>query len=70
MNELETVQRVIAMLFAAATSSGWPPATTGPFWLLAAVFGLVSVFFDDETPRGIPGLDVIDAIRAQRKDLV
>jgi predicted anti-sigma-YlaC factor YlaD len=58
------------LLFAAATSFGWPPVTTGAFWLLASVYGLVSVFFDDEAVRGTPGIDVIYAIREQRKNLV
>jgi len=58
------------LLFAAATSFGWPPFTTGAFWLLASVYGLVSVFFDDEAVCGTPGLDVIYAIREQRKNLI
>lgn len=58
------------LLFAAATSFGWPPVTTGAFWLLASVYGFVSVFFDDEEVRGTPGLEVIYAIREQRKNLI
>ncbi len=41
------------------TSTGWPPAAAGAFWILLAAWGVVSVLFDDETPRGIPGLDII-----------
>ena len=41
------------------TSTGWPPAATGAFWIMVGLWGIVSILFDDETPRGIPGLDVI-----------
>lgn len=30
---------------------------------MVAVYGVVSVLFDDETPRGIPGLEYIQARR-------
>ncbi|MGH7863692.1 MAG: hypothetical protein ACREQB_01785 [Candidatus Binataceae bacterium] len=70
MNELDTARQVVGALFAAATSLGWPPITTGAFWALAGVYGVVSVFFDDEAVRGTPGLDVIYAIREQRRKLI
>ncbi len=41
------------------TSTGWPPAAAGAFWILLAAWGVVSILFDDETPRGIPGLDIL-----------
>ena len=44
------------MLAMFAGTTVWPPVTTGPFWLMAALYALVSILFDDETPRGVPGL--------------
>lgn len=52
------------MLF---TSTAWPPAVGGAFWALIALWGIVSVFFDDETPRGIPGIDIISPGRFEEK---
>lgn len=46
------------------TSTAWPPAATGAFWAMAGLWGIVSIFFDDEIPRGIPGLEEINAYRA------
>jgi len=46
------------------TSTAWPPAATGAFWAMAALWGIVSIFFDDEIPRGIPGLEEINEYRA------
>jgi hypothetical protein len=51
----------VLLLFA---STAWPPAATGAFWAMVGFWGVVSVLFDDETPRGIPGLDVIYAYRS------
>lgn len=46
------------------TSTAWPPAATGAFWAMAGLWGIVSIFFDDEIPRGIPGLEEINEYRA------
>jgi len=46
----------VLMIF---TSTGWPPAASGAFWMMVGLWGIVSILFEDETPRGIPGLDVI-----------
>ena len=31
---------------------------------MVGLWGIVSIFFDDEVPRGIPGLEEINEIRA------
>jgi hypothetical protein len=54
---------VIAVLLI-FTSTAWPPAATGAFWAMAGLWGIVSIFFDDEIPRGIPGLEEINEYRA------
>lgn len=70
MKELETAGQVVALIFGVLTSLGWPPATAAAFWSLAAVWGVVSVIFDDETPRGIPGIEFILARRDRFKDVL
>jgi len=47
------------MLVMLAGTIVWPPVTTGPFWLMAALYALVSILFDDETPRGVPGIELM-----------
>ena len=47
---------------------GWPPAAPAAFWAIVGLWGLVSIFFDDEVPRGIPGLEEMNAIREARAE--
>jgi hypothetical protein len=54
---------ITAMLLVFA-SFAWPPAATGAFWIMAGLWGIVSVLFDDEVQRGIPGIEEINAYRA------
>ena len=64
MDILRTAGEMVTAMLLLITSTAWPPAATGPFWIVVGLWGVVSVLFDDETPRGIPGLDVIYAYRA------
>jgi hypothetical protein len=69
MLELATVANVITALAVAAAAIGFQPVTAGAFWAIISLYGLVSIFFDDETPRGIPGLDVIQEHLSRREGI-
>jgi hypothetical protein len=56
---------LITALLMMALSSGWPPVAAGAFWVMVGLWGIVSILFDDEVPRGIPGLEEINEIRAR-----
>jgi hypothetical protein len=55
---------LITALLMMGLSVGWPPVAAGSFWLIVGLWGLVSIFFDDEVPRGNPGLEEMNEIRA------
>jgi hypothetical protein len=57
MDLMQTISDVISQLPMLLLGITWPPMATGAFWVTIGVFALVSVFFDDETPRGNPGID-------------
>ncbi len=59
--------QIIAFLLIVTGAAG-PPVATGSFWIMIAIWGVVSVLFDDETVRGIPGLDEIDWFRAAAEE--
>ncbi len=59
MQELALAGDLIAMLAAAAVSVGIPPGGSGAFWTIMGIYGVVSILFDDETPRGIPGIEYL-----------
>ncbi len=59
MRELQLAQDLVTSLLMMAVTAVWPPVGTGAFWIMIGVYGLVSVFFDDETPRGIPGIEYL-----------
>lgn len=61
MKELALVMEGISMLAGALISTGLPPFTSGAFWSIVAFYGVVSILFDDETPRGIPGIEYLHA---------
>ncbi len=63
MQELALLDELIAMLIAAVTTMAIPPFSTGAFWSVIALYGVVSVLFDDETPRGIPGIEYLQSHR-------
>ena len=67
MQELALAGSIVPALMGAAASVGFPPFGTGAFWIIVTLYGVVSILFDDETPRGIPGLEVIQEIQEQRE---
>ncbi len=68
MQELWLLRDAIAMLVVGATTEAFPPVGTGAFWTIVAFYGVVSVLFDDETPRGVPGIDFFYATHPHLKD--
>ncbi len=68
MQELWLLRDAIVTLVVAAATAAFPPVGTGAFWTIVAFYGVVSVLFDDETPRGVPGIDFFYATRPHLKD--
>lgn len=66
-DELVLIGHMIRGLVAAYATAAVPPIGTGSFWIIACFYGVVSVLFDDETPRGVPGIDVIYQLRPDLK---
>lgn len=60
MEQLQLAQDLVTTLVILLTTAGWPPFGMGAFCILLGVFGVVSVLFDDETPRGIPGIEYLN----------
>jgi len=67
MQELWLLRDTIAMLAWSAATAAFPPVGTGAFWTIVAFYGVVSILFDDETPRGVPGMDFFYATRPHLK---
>jgi hypothetical protein len=61
---IQAASDLITAVLGYALSIGWPPAAPAAFWAIVGLWGVVSIFFDDEVPRGIPGLEEMNAIRA------
>ncbi len=59
MPELQFAQDLVTTLLMMAVTAIWPPVGTGAFWIIVGVYGVVSVLFDDETKRGIPGIEYL-----------
>jgi hypothetical protein len=68
MHDLTSLGDVYMAILALASGLGYPPFSTGAFWAIAAAWGVVSVIFDDENPRGVPGLGEVREILQQRRD--
>jgi hypothetical protein len=68
MQELWLLHDALAMLLMGAVSAAFPPITTGPFWIIVAFYGVVTILFDDENPRGVPGIDFFYATHPHLKD--
>jgi hypothetical protein len=68
MPELFLLHHAIATLVITAATAALPPVTTGAFWTIVAFYGVVSVLFDDENPRGVPGIDYFYATRPHLKN--
>ena len=60
----QVVQALVAMVIAA----GFPPFTAGAFWGIVTLWGIVTIVFDDETPRGVPGAEYLH-VRRTRSDV-
>ncbi len=67
MDLIRVAGDVVTAMLLMFTSTGWPPAAAGSFCILLTAWGVVSVLFDDETPRGIPGLDIMMPGRFEEK---
>jgi hypothetical protein len=57
MQELQIAGDLVTTVFMVASTLVWPPAGMGAFWILVGLYGVVSILFDDETPRGNPGIN-------------
>jgi hypothetical protein len=69
MHELASVGEVLTAVLTMASGLGFPPFSTGAFWAIAAAWGVVSVIFDDETPRGVPGLEDVREVLRHRHEV-
>ena len=63
MDSIQAAGDLITALVMMGISIGWPPVAAGSFWVIVGLWGIVSILFDDEVPRGIPGLEEINAYR-------
>ena len=63
MDSFQAAGNLISALLMMGVSVGWPPAAAGSFWVIVGLWGLVSILFDDEVQRGIPGIEEINAYR-------
>jgi hypothetical protein len=67
VESIQAAGNLITALRMMGLSTGWPPVAAGSFWLIIGLWGLISIFFDDEVPRGIPGLEEMNDIRSARE---
>jgi len=63
MHDLWISSDLMPTLFALAVAAGFPPIASGAFWAVTGFWGIVSVLFDDETPRGVPGIEYLHSSR-------
>lgn len=63
MDSFQAAGDLITALLTMGLSTGWPPVAAGSFWVIVGFWGLVSILFDDEVQRGIPGIEEINAYR-------
>jgi hypothetical protein len=63
LDSFQAAGNLITALLMMGLSAGWPPAAAGSFWVIVGFWGLVSILFDDEVQRGIPGIEEINAYR-------
>ena len=67
MLELFLIHHAITTLLVVASMAAFPPIGSGAFWTIVAFYGVVTILFDDETPRGVPGMDFFYATRPHLK---
>jgi hypothetical protein len=63
LDSFQAAGQLITALLMMGMSTGWPPVAAGAFWAMVGLWGLVSILFDDEVQRGIPGIEEINAYR-------
>jgi hypothetical protein len=68
MRELASLGEVLLAVLTMACGLGYPPFSTGAFWAIAAAWGIISVIFDDESARGVPGLEEVRDILQHRHE--
>jgi hypothetical protein len=68
MPELVLLHNALTTLMAGAALAALPPVTTGAFWSAVAFYGVVTILFDDENKRGVPGIDFFYATHPHLKD--
>jgi hypothetical protein len=56
MGDLGRVGELAQSMVVIATTAGFPPFSSGAFWAIMTLWGIVTILFDDETPRGVPGM--------------
>jgi hypothetical protein len=69
MHELALAANVLPALVVLIVGGAFPPFLTGAFWATIGIYAVLSIAFDDETPRGVPGLDVIQE-ELRRRDRI
>ncbi len=57
MHELWRAGDLLMAMVVIATTAGFPPLGSGAFWGIVTLWGIITVLFDDETPRGVPGME-------------
>jgi hypothetical protein len=63
LDSIQAAGNLITALLMMGLSAGWPPAAAGSFWVIVGFWGIISILFDDEVQRGIPGIEEINAYR-------
>jgi len=63
LDSIQAAGDLITALLMMGMSAGWPPVAAGSFWAIVGLWGIVSILFDDEVQRGIPGIEEINAYR-------
>ena len=56
MGDLWRAGELAQSMVVIATTVGFPPFNSGAFWGIMSLWGIVTILFDDETPRGVPGI--------------
>jgi len=57
MGDLWRAGELAQSMVVIATTAGFPPFSSGAFWGIMTLWGIVTILFDDETPRGVPGME-------------
>ncbi len=65
MDSSQAAGELVTALLMMGLSAGWPPVAAGSFWVIVGLWGIISILFDDEVQRGIPGIEEINEYRAR-----